>query len=116
MPVASYDPITGNVLGTQRSLLSIYNDLNALTLAQKNAIWANFTAGSPPLWSTDDGPYAGTVMACSVAAIDMTNLTTAVQTIARLKMVAAYVLDRPLYLVNPTFDPSVLNLSIPGYQ
>ncbi len=112
MPIASYDPATGNVLGTQRPLLAIYNDLNALTTPQKNAVWANFIAGSPPLWSTDDGVNAGSVMALSVPAIDLTGLTVAVQTIARLKMVAAYVLDRPLYLVNPSFDPTI---NIPGY-
>lgn len=113
MPIASYDPATGNILGTQRSLLSIYNDLNSLTGAQKNLVWADFTSGSPVKWSTDDGPNAGSVMACSIVAIDVTGLSAAVQTTARLKMVAAYVLDRPLYLVSPSFDPTI---NIPGYQ
>lgn len=112
MPSASYDPATGALLGTQRALLSIYQDLQALSAAQKNLVWADFTAGSPPKWSTDDTPGAGVVMACSIPAIDLTGLATAVQTAARMKMVAAYVLYNPRYLVNPGFDPSIL---VPGY-
>lgn len=115
MPTASYNRATGEVLGAQRSLFAIYTDLNALSTAQKNAIWADFTSGTPPKWSLDDGPEAPTVMALSVPAIDLTGLTAADQLKARLKMVAAYLLDYPLYLANATFGgvpiPSVL-----GYE
>lgn len=110
MPTASYDNATGATLGTQRSLLTIYNSLNALTTNQKNAIWANFTAGNPPLWATNAGPNAGVVMALSSAAIDQ-GLAGAALTAARLKMVAAYLLDRPRYLQNPAFDPTI-NISV----
>ena len=112
MPTVCYNPATGAKLGTQRSLLSIYNDLNALTLAKRNAIWADFTSGNPPKWSLDDGLNAGVVMALSVPAIDLTGLTTADQLKARIKMVAAYILDRPLYLVAPAFDGTI---DVPGY-
>jgi len=107
MPTASYNPDTGELLGTQRSLLSIYQDLNALTAAQKNAVWTDFTSGTPPKWSLDDGPLAGVVMALSVPAVDLSGLSSADQLKARLKMVAAYCVDRPLYLVNPSFDGSI---------
>ncbi len=113
MPTASYNPANGQILGTQRSLLAIYTDLQALSGAQKTAIWADFISGAPPKWSLDDGPLAGTVMACSIAAIDLTGLPVAVQTAARMKMVAAYVVDRPLYLVAPSFDGTI---DIPGYE
>lgn len=112
MPTAAYDPATGQLLGAKRSFLAIYNDLAALTSGQKAAVWAALTAGSPPLWATDDGPDAGAVAALSVAAIDLTGLSAGVQTAARMKMVAAYVRDNPLWLVAPTFDPTV---NVPGY-
>lgn len=113
MPIASYDPQTGELLGTQRSLLAIYQDLNALTDLQRTAIWLDVTTGTPPRWATSDGPNAGTVMALSVPAIDLTGLTVAVQTRARMKLVAAYVLDRPKYLVNPSFDATI---NVPGWE
>lgn len=109
---ASYDPATGQLLGIKRSLLAIYQDLDGLSTAQKSAVWTDFTSGSPPRWSLDEGADAGTVMALSVPAIDLTGLTTAVQLVARLKMVAAFVRDNPLYLVNPAFDPTI---NVPGF-
>jgi hypothetical protein len=112
MPSASYDPVTGALLGTQRTLLAIYTDLQALTAAQKNLVWTDFTSGNPPKWSTDDTPGAGVVMALSVAAVDLTGLATAVQTAARMKMVAAYCLYNPKYLRNPAFDPTIF---VSGY-
>jgi hypothetical protein len=110
MPTACYDPATGDLLGIERGLLAIYNDLNALSTAQKNAIWADFTGGTPAKWSTDLGPHADAVSALSIPAIVMhtsTAFTAAEQLAARLRMVAAYLLDEPLYLRNPAFDPTV---------
>jgi hypothetical protein len=71
MPTACYDPATGDLLGIERGLLAIYNDLNALSTAQKNAIWADFTGGTPAKWSTDLGPHADAVSALSIPAIVM---------------------------------------------
>lgn len=110
---ASIDPATGNTLGIQRTLLAIYNDLQALTGTQQANVWADFTSGSPPRWATDSSPVAGSVMACSIPAIDLTGLAVTVQTKARMKMVAAYVVGNPLYLINPSFDPSI---NVPGYE
>ncbi len=117
MPTACYDPATGGLLGTERSLFAIYTDLNALTNGQKNAIWTDFTSGSPPKWSQDGqdgvthGFHAGEVSAHAGLAIDMPvvagNWTTALQTKARLMMVAVYMLDRPKYLVAPSFDATI---------
>lgn len=102
-----YAPETGATLGIERPLLAIYQDLNALSAANRNAIWTNFVSGNPPLWSLDDGLHADALAALSVPAIDLTGLNAADQLKARLKMVAVYLLDRPLYLVNPVFAPTV---------
>lgn len=110
MPLALYDPATGDLLGTAKTLLAIYTELAALSTARKNAVWADFTSGSPPKWSLDDGPFAPPVAALSVPAIDMhtsTAFTAAEQTAARLKMVAVYLMDNPLYLKNPAFDATI---------
>lgn len=115
MNIAIYDHTTiidgGPLfLGYQRTFLAIYNDLNALTVAQKNNIWTAFVAGTPPLWSRDEGAHAGTVMACAGLAIDMAisaGFTAADQTRARLRMVAAYLVDNPTWLTQPAFDPSI---------
>lgn len=110
MSVACYNPATGQVLGVERTLLAIYNDLNALSAGQKTAIWNDFTSGNPPKWSLDDGTHADALAAASGLAIDMPvsgGWTASLQTAARLKMVAIYLLDQPLYLVNPQFAPAI---------
>lgn len=112
MPTASYDPTTGALLGTKRTLFAIYTDLTALTSAQKTAVWANITTGSPPKWALTEGADAGTVMALSVPAIDLT-LSAADQLKARMKLVAAYIRDTPKYLKNPAFDATI---NILGYS
>lgn len=109
MATAVYDD-NGDFLGVERPLLGIYNQLNALTPARKTAVWTDFTSGSPPKWSLDPGPHADAVAAASGLAIDMPlggGWTAALQTTARLKMVAIYLLDKPLYLKNPDFDPAI---------
>lgn len=106
----SYDPATGATLGVERTLLAIYQDLNALSGATKTAVWTDFVSGSPPKWSLNDGPHADAVAAASGLAIDFPvggNWTTALQTAARMKMVAIYLLDRPRYLAAPAFAPAV---------
>lgn len=111
MPTACYDPTTGVLLGTKRTLLAIFNLLNALTQTQKAAIWTDFTSGSPPKRALTEGLDAGTVMAISVAAIDQ-GLTGAALAKAQMKMVAAYIRDNPNYLKNPAFDATI---NIVGY-
>jgi len=54
--------------------------------------------------------HSDALIAASGLAIDMPvggNWTASLQTIARLKMVSIYLLDHPLYLVNPEFAPEV---------
>lgn len=127
MPIAAYDPVTGAHLGTLRTLLSIFQDLAALSggaNSQQSRIWANFTAlvanpaGGPnvPRWSLADGYGAPAVMALSVPAIDTpvsSAFPASVQNVARMKMVAAYLLGNPKYLEQPAFDPTI---NVKGYE
>lgn len=115
MPNACYNPANGQLLGTEKSLLAIYQEINSLTTAQKSAIWTDFTSGSPPKWSRDGeagthGAHADALAAMSIPAIEQpvnASFPAAVQTAARLRMVAIYLLDNPLYLANPAFDPAI---------
>lgn len=115
---ASIDPATGATVGVQRRLLAIFNDLSALTAAQKTAVWADFTASvivdgvTAPRWSHDRSPDAGAIAAASIPAIDE-GLTGATLTNARLKMVSIFVRANPLYLVNPSFDATI---NVPGFE
>lgn len=122
-PPLMYDPINEDtenggplLLGSQKSLLTIFQELNALSAAQKNAVWIAFTAGNPPKWAQDGndgstwGTHADAVSAHSGLAIDLPvsgGWTVALQTKARLQMVAVYLLDNPKWLVNPAFDPTI---------
>lgn len=108
MPVAIYDPATGDLLGTSKTLLQIYNELTALTTQQRAAIWADFTSGNPPKWSLVDGAFSPAIAALSVMAIDCAALLNATQLAkAQTKMVAVYLYEKPLYLVNPSFDANI---------
>lgn len=118
MPYASYDTTTGVLLGQQRPIAAIYADLVLLTAGQKTALWTAFTtvqASGLAFWAQAEGPNAPALAALSVTAIDLTvggTFTTAIQLIARLKMVAIYVQAYPTVLINPLFD---LTINIPGY-
>ena len=94
----------------KRTLLAIVADLNALTGAQKNAVWTDITSGSPPKWSTDAGPNAAAIAVLHAVAT-MTGLSNADLLIVKIRGVAMYVQDNPGYLVNPAFDPSI---NVPG--
>jgi hypothetical protein len=100
-------PLAGK---SKRTLLEIGADLNALPGAQKNAIWANFTSGSPQLWMTDDGPNTAAIACLHLMATEA-GLSAAGILAAKLRAVAMFVQDNPRYLVNPAFDPII---NIPG--
>ncbi|RJQ24609.1 hypothetical protein C4577_07510 [Candidatus Parcubacteria bacterium] len=91
-----------------RTLLAIYNDLNALSGAQKTAIWNDLTSGNPVKLSTNIGPAADGIFLIWRTAV---NTTTAFTADMKLTAATFYTRDNPNYLVNPSFDPSI---NIPG--
>lgn len=114
MPTAVYNPATGALLGTRRTPAAIYADLSALSAAKKTAVWTNFTAGSPALWATDDGPNAGAIgIGFGIVTNLAATMTAAELTDMKLRAVTAYVLDNPQYLIAPGFDPTI---NVPGYS
>lgn len=89
-----------------RTLFAIRADLNALTAARKTAVWNDINSGSPPKWALDVGVNAGAISAIEWGATTAGG-TVAVQTEARLRLVAMFCQDNPRYLVNPAFDSSI---------
>ena len=94
---------------TKRGLLAIITDLNALSGAQKTAVWSDITSGSPPKWATDTGPNAA-ALAWAPTLITLNGLTAANVLDLKIKAVAMYVQDNPNYLVHPSFD-NTINIS-----
>ena len=93
-----------------RTLIDIRADVAALSTAQKNAAWTNFTSGSPPLWSTDAGPNAAALATLQMLGAS-SNLAAADILEAKIRAVAMYVQDNVNYLVNPSFDATI---NVPG--
>ena len=89
-----------------RRLIDIRADLNALSPAQKNAIWTDLNAGSPPRYALDTGPHAGALFVLQYVAT-VTALLAAEINEAKLRAATLYVADVPHYLERPAFDPSI---------
>ncbi len=103
----------GTLLGIRKTPAAIYAALSTLTATQKTNIWTAFSAGSPALWSTDDGPNAGAIgIGFGIVANLASAMTTAQLTDMKLRAVTAYVLDNPEWLVHPAFDATI---NLPGY-
>jgi hypothetical protein len=113
MPVACYDPATGALLGTYKTVAQIYTALAALTATQKTNVWTDLTSGSPAKWTTNEGQNAGAIGLAVGIVVDLAGAMTAAQlTDMKLRAVACYVYDNPRYLVNPPFDASI---NVPAY-
>lgn len=110
-PPLSLDPIAPFVR-KQRPLYAIYADLQALTAAQKTAVWSDLSSGTPKKYLTDAGPNAAAIGALDWAASD-SGATGASLTAARMRITAAYCQDNPSYLVHPSFDATI---NVPGDQ
>lgn len=93
-------------------LLTIYNAIVALTNAQKTAVWADLTSGSPVKISQDVGANAGALFLMWRLASNA-SLPAAVVIDMKLTAAAYYAQDNPTYLVAPTFDATI---NIPGDQ
>lgn len=100
---ASIFALTGNLptpaAGTQKA-----NIIAAL-------FTGNIATGSQ-LWQQDTGPNAA-AMSAVYAAITASNGSATFNAAQQLIMAAMYVQDNPMYLVNPSFDPTI---SVPGYS
>jgi hypothetical protein len=90
-----------------RTLLAILTDLQALTTTQQQAVWTDFTSGSPAKWAGDAGPNAAALFTQMGVANDL-GLSGAALNKARVRAVAFYVQDVPGYL------PLSLGINIPG--
>lgn len=98
----------------KRILFAIRQDLNALTNAQKTAIWNDLNGGNPPKWALDAGPNAAAIAAIEWGATVPAGVSTAEKTEARLRLAAMYCQDNPNYLVNQTFNGTVPAINVPG--
>ena len=96
----------------QRTLAALRTDINALTTAQKTAVWTALTTGSPSPLVAANGPNAAALFVLHFVATTST-LLPAEAAEARVRAIALYVRDEPLYLVNPPFAPAI---NIPGLE
>jgi hypothetical protein len=113
MPVACYDPTTGALLGTRKTVATIFTQLSALTATQKTNVWADLTSGSPAKWTLNEGLNAAAIgIGVGIVASLVAAFTAAALTDMKLRVAAAYVYDNPRYLVNPACDSSI---NVPGY-
>jgi hypothetical protein len=86
-----------------RSLFAIYNDLVALTVAQKTNVWTDLTSGSPQKITMTGNDTVFLLWRIA------SNASLPAATITDMKLTAAtyYVRDNPRYLVQPSFDSSI---------
>src|SRR5215469_4032071 len=99
-----------------RALVPIRNDLNALSLARRHAIfndlWSIPAGQAETKILLDNGPNApaiwGFYMWNEIGLLNSTQLDT-----NQTYVTCLYVQDLPFYLVNPSFDPT---LNIPGIE
>lgn len=99
-----------------RALVPIRNDLNALPLAKRQAIfndlWAIPSGQAETRLLLDNGPNAPAIwsfyMWNEIGILNSTQLTT-----NQTYVTCLYVQDLPYYLVNPPFDPTI---SIQGLE
>ena len=99
-----------------RALVPIRNDLNALTLARRHAIfndlWSIPAGQAETRLLLDNGPNAPAIwphyMLNEIGILNSTQLDT-----NQTYVTCLYVQDLPFYLVNPSFDPT---LNIPGIE
>jgi len=90
-----------------RYFYEVYSDIQKLTTAQWTNVWKDLGATSPRKYWYDRGP-----MLSGIIALDWSWYTSgaaaAQQKIAQMEITALYVVDNPLYLVEPTFDTTIL--------
>jgi len=131
--VVSYDPAAtqaqrdqGNAIAAQpavamqpRKLSDIYKDVQGLTTLQWNKVWADISApvGTPPTgvprkYLGDYGVNAGPIF-CMDWSVYASGASGAPLLAGQRQLVALYVQDNNLYLVNPPFSPDI---NVPGNE
>lgn len=97
-----------------RMLYEIYADLQRLTTAEWNAVWADISAAVPGVvpkkYLQDAGKNASSIF-CMDWSVYSSGATGAQQKVAQMDIVTFYVQDNPTYLVHPKFAPGI---NIPG--
>jgi hypothetical protein len=107
MPIACYDPATGELLGVKKILWDIYQEVNALTTTQATNVWTDLNTGTPPKLAVDEGVTSPSIFTMHFLATAVAGLTATEKNEARRRMISFYVWDNPKYLVNPPFDPTI---------
>jgi hypothetical protein len=100
------------VLKQKRILWDIFTDIQALTGAQKTAIWNDLISGSPPKLALDEGPNAAAIFGLHWATAT-SSTTTGERLDAQQRLMAMYTQDNPRYLINPPFAPAI---TVPGHE
>jgi hypothetical protein len=96
-----------------RTLNEIYQDLQALTTAQHGNAWTDISApygGAPRKYLTDTGLNAAPLFVMDWI-IFVSRPTGAQLTAGQQNILAQYVQDNLMYLVNPAFDSTI---NVPG--
>jgi len=88
-----------------RSLLSLYTEISALSPSQKTAV-AGDLFGASNKWSTNLGPNRSGMFVLYL--LTQLGLSAAQNTAAKVAAAAMYCQDHPFYLINPSFDLSIL--------
>src|SRR5215471_18925124 len=91
-----------------RLIYDVYQDVGALTAAQKTAVWNDLSAGTPPKWAQDRGANAADnhilwMLATQLGAVQ----TQADKRLCQQMLISIYCTDNPNFLVHPPFDPSI---------
>jgi hypothetical protein len=110
-PTAVYDK-DGNIIGKERLLHHILEDVLALSSADKAKIWNDLNTGKPKKYGTSYGKGAGAILALDWSLRESGATPNALQA-AQQRIMALYVSDNPQYLENPPFAPLV---NVKGYD
>src|SRR5262245_53212174 len=94
-----------------RALWQIYQDIVALSGAQKTKIWTDLSGGTPKKYLKDTGINAAAVMALDWAVADSGAMGTAL-TSAQQRIMTFVVQDFCFYLDQPVFDNTISILGI----
>jgi hypothetical protein len=98
-----------------KSLSQLYQDVQALTAAQRTNLWTDLSASAlpeaPRKYLTDYGPSAASIFVMDWI-VFVLKPTAAQMTAAQNDIMAFYIGDNPQYAINPVFDTTI---NLPGY-
>ena len=113
MPIASYDPMTGDILGRKRALYEIFADVVALTAQQRANLWddLNVTVDGVSRYLTGEGINPAAIFSMDWTA-QLGPDASGQRANAQNCIMAMWIQDMPRYAVHPPWDPSI---DIPGF-